>query len=211
MSIPIPRILVVGGGGHARSVMDAISASGVYEIAGIVDPDSSASYLGHTVLGSDDDLFDLHESGFEVAAIGVGYLGGGDGSRARVYKRLLEVGFELPNIVDPTAAVAADVVLGEAAFVGKLAVINTAAVVGDGAIINSGAVVEHDCAIGQLAHVSVNATLCGGVTVGEGAMIGAGATVIQGVRIGKNAIVGAGSVVLRDVPEATTVVGVFHG
>ena len=203
--------IVVGGGGHARSVIDAMQALGTWEIAGIVDPDPGAAYRGLAVICGDEGLPALRDAGVRVAVLGIGYLGGGGGARAKVLTLLRELSFALPAVVDPTAALATDASVGEGAFVGKLAVINATASVGPACIVNTGAVVEHDCVVGELAHVSVNATLCGGVTIGREAFVGAGATVMQGVTIGDRSIVGAGSVVLRDVPAGETVVGVYDG
>lgn len=75
-------------------------------------------------------------------------------------------------------------------------------------IVNHGAVVDHDCVVGEFAHVAPNATLGGGVSVGRLSMVGAGATVLPGTRIGRGCIIGAGAVVRRDVPDGATVVGV---
>jgi acetyltransferase EpsM len=75
-------------------------------------------------------------------------------------------------------------------------------------IINSSAVVEHECRIGDFAHVSSASALAGNVTVGEGAFLGVGARVLPGRRVGAWATVGAGAVVVDDVPDGLTVVGV---
>lgn len=85
----------------------------------------------------------------------------------------------LPNIVDPSAVIADDAVMGEGIFVGKRAVVNAAAHIGDLCIINTGAIVEHDCDVGNYSHISVGSVLCGGVRVGQRTLIGANATVIQ--------------------------------
>ena len=73
--------------------------------------------------------------------------------------------------------------------------------------MNSGAIVEHDCTVGDHAHVASAACVAGGVRIGEGALIGAGATVRQGLCVGARAVVGAGSVVVHDVPAETVVAG----
>lgn len=211
MSVGTQRLVVVGGGGHARSVIDAIEALGTWGVEGIVDPNPHASYKEYSVLCSDDGLSELYEKGLRAAALGIGFLGGVNGPREKILKLLHGIGFNLPAVVDPTAVLAADAEVREAAFVGKLAIVNSSACVGAASIINSGAVVEHDCFVGELAHVSVNATLCGGVSIGRGAFVGAGATVIQGVSVGEGAIVGAGTVVLRNVPAREVVVGVYDG
>ena len=203
-------IVLVGAGGHARSVVDSIEGAGELRITGFVDNDPSCEYRGYRVVGSDEDLPSLLEGGIALAAVCVGFLGAGD-TRARLADKLREIGFALPAVVDPSAAVAKDALVGEGAFIGKCAAVNSSARIGGLAIVNSGAVVEHDCAIGECSHVSVNAAVCGGSSIGSRTLVGAGATVIQGVRVGNGCTVGAGAVVLADVPDGSTVVGVYNG
>jgi acetyltransferase-like isoleucine patch superfamily enzyme len=73
--------------------------------------------------------------------------------------------------------------------------------------IDTAASIDRDNFIGDFAHVSPHATLCGHVSVGEGTHVGAGATVIQNIQIGKWCSIGAGSVVIRDIPDYATAVG----
>lgn len=203
------KLVLIGAGGHARSVVDSLAAVGEYEIVGFIDRDV-VSYRGIRTIGRDEDLPKLYESGVQHAFVCVGYLGKGR-QREAISQMLLDLGFELATVIDPSAAIADDAEIGRGSFVGKLAVVNANASIGPMSIINSGAVVEHDCKVGDFSHVSVNATLCGGVVVGEAAFVGAGATVVQGVTLGNRSIVGAGSVVLTDVPASKTVVGVHDG
>lgn len=46
------------------------------------------------------------------------------------------------------------------------------------------------------------------ITLKKGCKIGSGSTLLPGVTVGENAVVGAGAVVTKDVPEASTVMGV---
>ncbi len=203
------KILLIGCGGHAKSVVDSIEAAGQYDIAGFVGTpqEQEFTYRGYRVLGTDADLPALYASGVRYAALCVGYLGEGR-LRDRLASSVKAAGFTLPIVMDSSAVVAADAVIGEGTFIGKNAVVNAAATVGRLAIINTAAVVEHDCRVGDFSHVAVGATLCGGVTVGEHALVGAGATVLQGLAVGDNARVGAGATVLIDIADNTTAVGI---
>lgn len=203
------KILLIGCGGHAKSVVDAIEAAGQYTIAGFISTpeERDFTYRGYRVLGTDEDLPALCADGVAFAALCIGYLGEGD-LRQRLATKAVAAGLAMPTIVDPTAVVATDAVIGAGAFIGKRAVVNSAAVVGRLAIVNTAAVVEHDCRVGDFSHVAVGAALCGGVTVGTSALIGAGATVLQGLTIGDHARVGGGATVLTNVAAGTTAVGI---
>ena len=202
-------LIILGCGGHAKSVIDVIEEEGKYHILGFVDRerDDAYEYRGYSVIGTDEELKMLYDKGVHHAVICVGFMGHAQ-IRQRLYRQLKEIGYVLPNIIASSAEIAADAVLGEGIFVGRQAVINAEAVVGDVAIINTGAIVEHECRIGAFTHVAVGSTVCGNVRIGKNSMIGAGSTIIQGVRIGKNAIVGAGAVVVSDIPEEITVKGI---
>lgn len=206
------RIILIGNGGHAKSIVDSIEGMGKYEIAGFIaeKQDDNFEYRGYKIVGIDDDLESLYQSGIKCAAVGVGYMGKGN-TRDNIYNKLKEIGYVLPAIIDATAVLAKDVNIEEGTYVGKNAVINAGAVVGKMAIINTAAIVEHDCVIGDFSHVAVNTTLCGAVLVGAHSFIGANATIIQEIEIGDNAVIGANSTILRKVYGNQTIYGIGGG
>lgn len=196
-------ILLLGGGGHCKSVLSVLLVMNAYMRIGIVDEGTDA-VLGVPVVGSDKDVLDLRTAGYNCGFITVGNIGD-TAARRRLWALLSECGFLIPNIIDPTAVVSPFVELGQGIFIGKNAVVNAGAVIGDGAIINTGCIVEHDDRIGDFAHVAPGAVLGGEVHIGNDTHIGSNATVLQGASIGERTIIGAGSVVVRDV--AANIVG----
>lgn len=197
-------IVLIGGGGHALSVADAIINGKNYEVAGYTD--ATDTHIPLRYLGTDDILESLFKKGIVNAAITVGYLGKSS-IRDRLFHMAKQTGFRLPAVIDPSAAISDLVHVGEGVFIGKNAVVNAGAKIGHMCIINTGAIVEHNNRIGEYSHIAVGAVLCGDVSVGEHTLIGANATIIQGVHIGMNAIIGAGSVVIGNVPDNGRVVG----
>lgn len=194
------KIIILGKGGHAQSIIDAIEEQGKYEIAGyIVNEEKDIVESGdYPIIGKDEDLKKIFQSGIHYAAVGIGFMGKGN-VRERLYEQLKEIGYSLPIISDPTAVISKKSVIAEGTFVGKGSVVNANTKVGKMCIINTGAIVEHDVHIGDFTHVSVGTVLCGNVHVGYGAFIGANATVIQGRNVGDRCIVGAGEVVRKNV------------
>lgn len=200
------KIIVMGYGGHGKSVVDSIISSGMYEIVGYTDvEDRHAESIAY--LGTDENLMTLFQNGVENIAFGIGYMGKSK-VRDKLYENVKKIGFHLPPIIDPTAAIAADAVIQEGCFIGKRAVVNAGALISRMCIINTGAIVEHENNIDEYTHVAVGAVLCGNVTVGKHCLVGANSTVIQGTRIGDDVIVGAGSVVLNDIADSQIVAGV---
>lgn len=206
------KIVIMGSGGHAKSIVDIIEKDGTYEIVGFIDKDMEEeySYRGYRIIGTDTDLEKIYINGVHNIAMGIGYLGDSF-LRDKLYDKLKDIGYVFPVIVDPSAIVASDVQIDEGTIVAKRVVINAGSKVGKMAIINSGAIVEHECVVGDFSHISVGTILCGNDRVGTHSFVGAGATVIQGVEIGNECIVGAGSVVLKSILDSSKLYGVVKG
>lgn len=195
-------LAVIGGGGHARVVLDVARALGRFNVS-VYDehPDKRGSaFDGFPVVGNFEDFLAGQRDQIEaVVAIGANDV------RLRVAS---EANVAWATLAHPSATVSPNSVLGHGTVVFAGAVVQPGTRVGDHTIVNTRAGVDHDCVIGDGVHVAPGATLCGGVHVGDGALIGAGATLLPGVRVGNWAVVGAGSVVRADIPDAETWVGV---
>lgn len=195
------KIIILGMGGHAESLVDVLEQQQEYEIAGyVVNEEVPVKDGGYPVLGNDGDLERIFQSGITNAAVGVGYLGKSD-VRKKLWTQLKQIGFRLPVVCDPSAILSKSAQIGEGSFIGKRVVLNTNASVGKMCIINTGAILEHDCQVGDFSHISVGTVLCGEVTVGKSVMVGANATVIQCLSIGAGSIVGAGTTIRKNVEE----------
>ncbi len=205
------KLVLVGGGGHCRSVLDTVVSLDKYEMIVIVDPNiqRGTRVAGYEVVGDDSQMEMLFQNGFKEAFITVGSIRSTD-LRRRLFEHAEGIGFDIPNIIDPSAALGGFVKMGRGIFVGKQAVVNTEVEIGDGAIINSAAVVEHECRIGAFSHIAVGALVCGQSLIGDDVLVGAGSTVIQGLHIGNHAIIGAGSTVLGNVEDGVTVYGLHR-
>ena len=186
------NIILVGYGGHAKSVADCIERMGQYKIVGYTDQEDNHAVFPY--LGKDDVLAEYLEKGCNKVAICIGYLGKGR-IREVLYEKLKAMGFEFPVIIDPTAIISKSANIGEGTFVGKGAIINAEATIGKMCIINTRALVEHESEVRDFTHVAVDAVLCGQVKVGKAALIGANATVIQCRTVGERQIVPAGAVI----------------
>lgn len=186
------NILLVGYGGHAKSIADCIERKGDYKIVGYTDVVKQKSTYKY--LGSDEKLQEYFNQGIKNAVIGIGYLGKGK-VRQQIYEKLKNIGYKLPVICDPTAIISKTAYVEEGAFIGKNAIINAEAYIGKACIVNTQAIVEHECRVEEFTHIAVSAVLCGQVQVGQAAFIGANATVIQCMNIPARSIIPAGEVV----------------
>jgi len=194
------KIILIGGGGHCKSVLDSLLKLNEFSVIGIVDKKENVgeTVLGVRIIGCDQDLPHLFQDGFKQAFVTVGSVGSPQ-LRIKIFNLLTKIGFGIPNIVDPSAVVSNSATMAEGIYVGKNAVINAGAVIHTGVIINTGAIIEHDCSIGDYVHVSPGSVICGNVEISENTHIGAGCVIKQQLKIGPNSVIGMGSVVLSDI------------
>lgn len=193
------EVIVIGGGGHARVVIDGIQACGD-AVVGILDDALAvgSTVLGIPVLGKTADWQRYPDKKFLIAV----------GSNA-VRRRLAEsMTTEWYTMVHPRAVVSQYAQIGAGCVVMPNAVINAGAVVGAHCIINTGAIVEHDNRIADYVHISPAAALAGTVTVGAETHIGIGAQVRNNIQICGGCTVGAGAVIVKNITERGIYVGV---
>lgn len=202
------KVVLIGGGGHCKVIVDAILASGEIEIAAIVDvPEKiGQSVCGIKITGCDADLEKILSSGINYAFVSVGSVTA-TAHRVVIYNKLVGLGFKMLNVIHPLSAVSPFAFLGAGNYIGPKTVVNAGATIGNNCIINSGAIVEHDCLIGDNVHISPGAVLGGGARIGQKTHFGIGAVAAQGITIGENSLIGAGSVVVKDIESDVVAFG----
>jgi sugar O-acyltransferase (sialic acid O-acetyltransferase NeuD family) len=203
---PGKSILIYGGGGNAKSVMEMVLAIDSYQIAGIVDDGilSGTQVLGFPVLGTRDILPALAGQGLRLAANGIGGILD-IRIRLKVFGLLESCGFLFPVLQHPSATVEPSAVIGDGAQVFANAYVGSSAVLHPRCMVNTSVVVSHDCEIGAYSHIAPGALLAGLVHVGERTLVGMGVTTAIGVRIGSGVRIGNGAIILADVPDKTII------
>ena len=192
-------IIVIGGSGHGRAVIDCIRMSGG-EVFGILDDglEPGTLVLDVPVLGNSDDWEKYKDHPFLIAI-------GHNGIRRRLAEKMQ---VRWATVIHPTAFVSSYATLGEGTIVMPQASVSACARVGDHCILNTGVVVEHDCVLGSYIHMSPNAAMGGTVTVGDETHIGLGSSMRNNISICGGCMIGAGAVVVKDITEPGTYVGV---
>ncbi|SFK72111.1 UDP-perosamine 4-acetyltransferase [Paenibacillus sp. 1_12] len=198
------KVVIIGGGGHAKVIIDILKSDPEVEIIGCTDTHAKGTVSGIRILGDDTILQDLYLSGIRHAVIAIG----DNAERKRLASKAACIGFRYVNAISRFAYVSASVQLGVGIAIMPGSVIQPDAQIGDLAIINTNASIDHDCKIGALCHVAPGVTLSGRVVTGEGVFLGTGAKVIDGMHIGEWSIVGAGAVVVNALPDHCLAIGV---
>lgn len=204
MSLPV---IILGGGGHAKVLIEALRASGV-TILGITDADTAkrnTSVMGIRILGDDAEV-EHHAPESVLLVNGLGSIERPT-ARAAIFDAFVARGYSFATVVHPSAVVASDVRMDQGVQIMAGAVIQPGCTIGANTIVNTNVTVDHDCNLAGHVHLAPGTVLSGGVTVGEATHVGAGTTVIQGVRLGARVLIGAGSLVTQDIPDGVTAYG----
>ncbi|WP_457746349.1 NeuD/PglB/VioB family sugar acetyltransferase [Sulfurimonas sp.] len=177
------EIILLGGGGHCKSVIDVIEQAGEFRVAGIIEKfvGESSPVLGYELIGVDDELEKLRQK-YEYAFVTIGHIHS-NSVRVKLFKKLKELDFTVPTIISPLAYVSKHATLQEGTVVMHHALINAGVKVGKNCIINSKALLEHDVLIEDNVHISTNATLNGSVRVKANSFVGSSSVTKEGVLI----------------------------
>lgn len=198
-------IVLIGGGGHARSVADVLGSE---RIAGYVSPQPSAAMSPLTWLGNDDSFISESQDANRTPSVHITLISGRDGNmhpRRKIIERYN--GFRHPVVVASDATVSSTAHIADGCAVMHLAYIGPGTTIGQYSVINTGAIIEHDVHIGANTFVGPGTVICGGVTIGNDCYIGAGAKIRNGVTIVDRTVIGMGAVVSSDIKHSGTYVG----
>ena len=201
------KIVIIGGGGHAKVVASLLKKHQKWTPIGYLDIVSRGPLLGLPYLGTDADLTDLmvkHE--FQFAAIGIGQISSTQ-ARRRIVHKIKNTGIKTPPIVSPFAIVNEEVTIGRGTVVMDGAILQSGVTIGAFSIINTAASVDHDCQVGANVHLAPGVHISGNVEIGDGVLIGIGARIIEGLKITGDSIIGAGATVLKNITSPGTYIG----
>lgn len=199
------ELVIIGAGGHATVVIDALITGGRTP-AFILDDDPAkrgARVGGVSVRGP---LAELTERDFRQYSIVVAIAK--NDLRYRLVLDLIGHGATLCGVRHPSAIISSQASIDSTAQIMAGAIVNAGAAVGAHAVLNTGCIVEHDVAIGEYTHVGPGAVLAGAVVLEEGVFVATGAKACPFVRLGAWSTLGAGAVALRDVPAGVVAIGV---
>lgn len=199
-------LILVGGGGHCKSVIDVAESAG-YTILGILDKPEEVGkkVLDYDIIGVDDDISNYVDKAEFI--ITVGFIKN-PALRIKLYNKVLEAGGKFATLIASTAHVSKYARLGMGTVDMHQAMINAGAIIGNNVIINTFANIEHDAIIGNQCHISTGSMINGECNVGERVFIGSSSVLSNGIDVGNDTIVGAGTIVIKSLPSNCIVAGV---
>lgn len=196
------RLVIYGGGGHAKMCIDILKRQIGFQIEGIVDSTLTpgATVLGVSVLGGEDMLPQLRDAGVRYAVLGVG-AATNHTIRSKLFNKLKSHGFEMPNIIHPTAVIEPSAQLGEGNQVMAQAYIGSDARIADNCIINVQSIVSHDAQLADNVHLAPASVLAGGVQIGTDTLIGMNTSIYMKIKVGARVTVANQTSVVANVKD----------
>lgn len=195
--------VIIGYSGHAYVVLDTLIALN-YNVVNYLEQSEKVNNPYNLIyLGSEQDPKISAYLGSKPAFVGIG----DNKTRSKVFSHLKREQIYTPYASHPYSIISDKAVIGEGTVVMQGCMINALSYIGRGVICNTSSVIEHECNVGDFAHIAPGAVLAGNVWVGDNSLIGANSVIKEGVKIGKNVIVGAGSVIINDIPDGSKVAG----
>jgi len=190
-------LILVGGGGHCKSVIDVAESAG-YTIIGILDTPENVGkmVLDYQIIGTDDNIPDYVEKALFLVTVGQIM---DSGIRFKIHQKILNAGGRFATLIASTAHVSRYSKIGEGTVVMHQAVVNAAATIGIGCIINTFSNIEHDAFIGDFCHISTGAMVNGDCKVGQGSFLGSQAVMVNGTSITDNCVIAAGAMVRKNI------------
>lgn len=183
--IEMMRLLIIGAGGHGRTVAETVLLGRDYELTAFLDdaPDR-VQRIGETpVWGPTSDLVSC-QGRVDAVLVAIGR----NELRESLHARVAALGLPLATVVHPKAIVSPSARIGPGCTVMTGAIIGTQAQLDEGVIINCGAIVDHDCLVEAFGHLGVGACMSGGAVLGRGAWMQAGSALGYGVRVPKGRV-----------------------
>lgn len=199
------KLILVGGGGHCKSVIDVAESAG-FQILGILDIPINVGnkVLDYSIVGTDDQIpYYVNDAVFVVT---VGHIKDA-ALRIKLHQKIVDAGGILATIIASTAHVSKYAQIGEGSVIMHQAVVNADVIIGRGCIINTFANIEHDARIGDYCHISTGAMVNGNCKVGNETFFGSQSVMVNGIEITAGCVIGAGSLVRKNATQK----GIYSG
>ncbi|MGP0051716.1 MAG: acetyltransferase [Solirubrobacteraceae bacterium] len=198
------QLILVGAGGLAREIADAVRAinarAPTWDLIGFVDDDpcKHGTYVARLpVLDAVEAVHEYPDAQVVLCTVRPdNYV-----SRRLLAERLGLDEQRYATITHPTASVGSTCEIGAGSVLLAHTVLTAEVVVGRHVVLMPQVVLTHNVCVDDHSTLAAGVVLGGSCHIGQGAYIGSGACLREGITVGEQAMIGMGSVVTRDVPS----------
>lgn len=200
-------LYLIGGGGHAKAVIEIVEKLTTHQIVGIVELDNylDSQFLGYEIFTECTEFSCLPNDNADFL-ITVGQVKDPT-PRVRLFNKLKCSNKSIATIFSTLGHVSRRANVGEGSIIMNFSMLGPDVRVGKNCIVNNFAQIEHDSTIGDHCHLSTNTVVNGGCSLGDKVFLGSGSVILNGITIGSQSIIAAGEVVRVNVPENCLLIG----
>lgn len=165
------KLLIIGSGGHGRSVADCATASRQWDQICFADDQYERLQIvnGFKIVGKLKCFIDLAPE-FDGVVVAIG----NNKVRAGLIEQCLQHNLPLASVVHPKAIISPFAKIKAGCTIMAGSVVGANASLGYGCIVNAMACLDHDVELGNFVHIGVGVNAAGGVAIGEGATLQVG-------------------------------------
>jgi UDP-N-acetylbacillosamine N-acetyltransferase len=149
-------LLILGAGGHGKVVKEIARDFLGYEVVDFLDDNAK------NAIGRIKDLEKFRKS-YTKAFVALG----NNDLRKELFIMLEKKGFEIVNIIHPSAIISSSVKLGKGIYIGAGAILNAKTIICDGVIIGIGAKIDHDSKVCEFSYIKTGSIVMAGSKVCE--------------------------------------------
>ena len=189
-------LVVVGGGGHAKTCLDIMANQDSYRVVGIVSISEDDNSTKLPWLGDDAAIPELAKS-IKNFFIAIGQITT-PGPREKVGQLLERLNLHAPSFISQSSIVSPSAVIGEGTIILPNSFVGADVKIGKHSIVGSGAIIEHDTIVEAYCHIATGAIVNGECNIGSGSFVGAGAVLRNQINVVSHSFVRMGAIVTRD-------------
>ncbi len=203
------KVVIFGGSGHAKVIVDIIESNNNFELIGFIDKlmPQETIILNYRVLGDEALLPKLmNKFKFNKGVIGIG----DNFVRSKVVDVVKKIApdFQFINCFHHSAKLSNHCKFGVGNVVMPGVSINASTIISDHCILNTNSSLDHDCRMESFSSLAPNSAVGGNCSIGQFSYVGIGSSILHGVSIEDNCIVGGSSFLNKDAISDSTYYGI---
>ena len=195
-------LVIIGSGGHAKSVANVAKSCGYKVLAFVDDKNAGTNLLNIPIINSNETIKKYSDKNFFIAI-------GNNATRKLVSKeyksKLPQANF--PSLIHKSSVIGIDCEIDEGTILMAFSHVGPASKIGKFCIINTSSSIDHDCNIRDFTSIAPGVVTGGNVNVGSQSALGIGAIIKHGIDIGNNTVVGANSFVNKNIGNSVVAFG----
>lgn len=196
------NLIIVGTGGHARSIFSIAKSNGYFVIGFIDDKNVGGEFCGKPILTKKQSFASYPDENYFIAV-------GDNFTREKIYLEfnLQQKNIKFPTLIHNMSTIGVDSEIGIGSIIMPFVNIGPNSKVGNFCILNTSSSIDHDCQMMNFSSIAPGVISGGNVVIGLRSILSIGAVVEHKISIGNDVLIGANSFVNKSVQNNQVLYG----